>query len=649
MKTKYNEIANKNYERSTKQSYVKSLLSKEVDYLLASSDSQFARVNFDDIYIDVPDAELYLKEVFKAPNVDKILYLVGMTGTGKSMILKKVFQTFTLIPHIVDKTLIIPFSFDNYLYNYSEESVEKALQSIFSSTIDSACELIESKFNNLKKAEVDYNDFFESIKTYKGGIAQKIDEFPRPTIEKRLKHLAKNNPLAFYSSMLKYYMNQYECELNNVVLVIDDIEGLGEDNELIPISIAHRILTCLENRKKEKEWNANLVIGCRNYVYRLLVRNNFSPLAQKFESFPTPQIFYINNSPSLSSIIQKRYEAIEKKEKSEKWKNALSIVKYILLEIDSSIGELILNIEIRDIRNALTTLKELIYNKQWIQRDYNGNLEGAFSIDTVNLFSVTQANLIRALGMKESLVYCSQESLITNLLENTNETDLIKLLIIKYFVRLVGGNYVDWNSSFNLDEFYNKIMIIYDDKIILQKFEESVQYLILNRMLLRSFYQMQYDASPVSAANVEKVKNVYPSNAVIDLYKYFEKNSILFEMFVDDIWLDNDNRPINKRKFRGFNEDNYNVSLNYLDYLIEVEQKYIIMARNISENSYNLYIELFGKDFLTEYLLCGLEKSLNIFYKNDLNEFNTGKESAKNEFINKIQDLKNKIENFLRN
>ena len=123
---------------------------------------------------------------------------------------------------------------------------------------------------------------------------------------------------------------------------------------------------------------------------------------------------------------------------------------------------------------------------------------------------------------------------------------------------------------------------------------------------------------PVNESNIHNISKVYISNAAVDIWELLNKNSVLFEMYMDDIWLDNSNRSANKKNFRGFDLDNFSIALFYLNILVNKE----IQIRNHAKNlgTFEKYTELFGKDSICEHLLVGLTNSLNAFYKKDAPE-----------------------------
>lgn len=603
--------ANPQYGSNNIQKYLKS----EIDFLLAPSADQLNGVEFGDVYIPMPEAEKFLASATDYSQTDKVLYLVGLTGSGKSMILKSVFQYHGMSPEIRGNTLVIPFSFDNFT-NSSNEPKENAsgINGVFHNMLASACERIEQNSPDLKLVQGNEEEFLSAVGKSRADYTQIPDVWPRPDTKTKMEYFMKQHPIPFHTSMLKFYLNQEACSVNNIVILVDDIEGAGEDQELVPIETAYRIITCLENTPKLKNWSVHLVIGCRNYVYRLIMDNSFTAQRQTIETYTEAENYHLEKSPTITDIVKKRYGAICQRDKKEKWKTALDTVLTILMDIDASIGDFILNLKIGNIRKALSVTKRIVYNKQWVQRDYTEDSMGAFTIDTVKDYDLTPATLIRAIGMGESLTYCSNISDIPNVMYNENDTDLYPLLVLKYSLLSKKGRYANWNNTINLIAFYEKIDSVFGGEAShMNSFRMATEYLILNRLLLRSIDQLQNNAMPVNEMNVREINKVYISNAAVDIWELLGRNSVLMEMYMDDLWIDNSVRPSNKRKFRGFDSDNFTLAINYLDTLIDIEIRLRNHAKNLG--TFGVYTSLFGEETVCAYLISGLAKSVRIFYK----------------------------------
>ena len=637
MLTRYNLYA-KHVNEKNKKSKIWRYLKEEIDFLLASSTYQFNSVDFDKLYVSVPEAEEYLSSALNNSLTNRVLYFTGLVGSGKSMIIRKVFNIHGMVAEIDGNNLIIPFSFDNLVMekNISSNNIEKieeCIDQLFINMLASTCEKMEKEFSDLVSVKDNIDRYYEYIEDLRGDLMQFGRTIKQQSRFERVNNLFNRSPIVYYTSVLKYYMSQDSCSVNNLVFVVDDVEGVGENCESYPIKVAYRILTCFENQRECKNWSVQLIVGCRNYVYRLL---QTVPCIEKqqIETYMDSDMFHIDESVTLNEIILKRYNAIIDNMDSEKWRTALGVVQILLNDVNRNIGQFIINLNIGNLRKSLTTLKHLVFNKQWVERDYQEVIPGAFTIKSIDEYDLNPTTLIRAIALRESIIYCSEDSLMPNILYNKNNRDLYVLLIIKYCIMQYGERYSNWNHTIILSDFYQKIESIFRSKIEINNFTTMTHYLLVNRLLLKSLDQFQFDTIPVNESNCVSINCVYLSHLAIDLWKLLGENSVLLEMAMDDIWVNNSQRDLYKRVFRGLDLDNFNVALEYMNVLIEKETQ-------LRDTAYNLgtlddYYSVFGEDSITLHLLNGLSNSLKVFYKEEASSL---KEYTKiqelNEIINK--------------
>ena len=638
MKSRYcNEV--KNPTRVGK-SDIEKYLKNEIEFLLAPSAEQLLEVSWEDIYINIPELENDLRSYLEYSRSDRTLFLTGVTGSGKSMVLKNVFNIKNMTPRIENKCLIIPFAFDN---------LQNEVKDFFANMILCACDLIEEK-RNVKLAAEYEKEFYESIKKTRGDNSQRGKKWPRDkemsTISERIRAYSEETPISFSSSLLKFYLNQPESDINNVLFIVDDIEGIGEEKELLPVKTIYEVLTCMENSSKSRRWSSKVIISCRNYVYRIVSTrkmNDYAEFAkmsnQTLESYEPTNHISLKTDIKLLDIIQKRYEAIIKESSNEKWKLAMQVVNILLTEIDNSIGDLILNLNIGNFRKSLNTLKKIVFNKTWIQRDYKSTAMGAFCIDDIEKFDVKSVNLIRALTMENNIVYNSANSIIPNLLFNYEGgiRDLYVLMTAKYFWDKRGKG--DWESTIDIDLFYKNIQELFGaNSEQFENFKWAVEYLVTNRMLLRSIDQIQKDSSSISSKNVDKIKKVYVSPALDEIYQRLNQNSVLFEIYIDDLWMDNSARDYPPKMVRSFISDKFLACLRYMNVVIDCEKN--ISCQIIGQDKIKLYDSLFPRGYISEYLLLGLEKSYNAFYRGD--EPNKREEKERLRML--LQNCRNRID-----
>ena len=137
----------------------------------------------------------------------------------------------------------------------------------------------------------------------------------------------------------------------------------------------------------------------------------------------------------------------------------MQVVMQLLDQVDAKVKDFILDLTLRNIREAMNRIKQLVLNKRWIQRDYETTHTGAFVIADLQQYNVTSASLIRALGMNEGSVYNSRESIIPNLLYNEpyNNMEMFPLLTLKYFIGMAQYEEMSWDAWISISNFKERM------------------------------------------------------------------------------------------------------------------------------------------------------------------------------------------------
>ena len=115
-----------------------------------------------------------------------------------------------------------------------------------------------------------------------------------------------------------------------------------------------------------------------------------------------------------------------------------------------------------------------------------------------------------------------------------------------------------------------------------------MNYLLKSRILLRSSHCCQADSADDPCLDDEpgKWQYVFIAKQASILWKLLSQNSVLFELFVDDVMLETHiqtENDMNNRKFLQFNYLAFKESINYLLHLIDVENS---MIKKLSSRSY---------------------------------------------------------------
>lgn len=139
---------------------------------------------------------------------------------------------------------------------------------------------------------------------------------------------------------------------------------------------------------------------------------------------------------------------------------------------------------------------------------------------------------------------------------------------------------------------------------IIRSIDQSISFLIQHRLLLRSADQPQGEVPGLSIEEIRKIEYVYVSGAAIKLWEELGKSSALFQLFIDDVWIDQ-----NLDYFRSDGND-IEHCVKYLEKLMQIEKKMYTSAKNRSTRCAEDYLGAFGIKPVCRQLLSGLMASL---------------------------------------
>lgn len=628
------------------KSIIRTYLSAEIDYLLAPSNESLSKeVDIDKLFVKKGRAEDSIRDFLYSSNYTSGFFiLTGLTGTGKTTVINKAVGYYTSPTVRFDKengdTLIIPISFNDV--DGDHETTISDITVCFKSALKSAVNCIRKEYN-IDVNGLNYSEIIDYFESTRSSLIN-YDLYEDINAEDKYKRAIDQNVVMAYAHHMFYYITKRECNISKVVFVVDNIEGTGGNLEDKPINIVYSIYSAFD-KAKISNCLMKVIIGCRNYVYRYVFVNNQRP-RQRIESFPNPITYHLDKDcPSMSEIIKKRYDNMpthyrEKREKNEKWDSAMSVINELLMKLDKQYGGVIQNLNIRNIRNSFMLLKDIVYNTMWVQRDSFNDIAEGFDISALRQFSTSQANIIRAIGMGDNTLYNSERvnCKLPNLLYNENETDLLSLLLIRYCMNKTGlyerKKYADWSETIRRNNILQEIDLVFggNNNELKDKFDNVFNYLVNKRILLRSKDQVQIDTEPVNESNMGKVECVYISNAAVDLWDLMGETSVLLEMYMDDIFLDNDDRS-RKALYRGFDGVNYAIAIKYIFTLCEIERTFFTTAVNCNRTNY--YLDFFGETPIVRHLYRGMRQSFNSYY--------TANSETKKNFSTELHSLNEEI------
>lgn len=565
-------------------------------------------------YVPHPEAEEVLSNcLISDPLIDKSLVFTGLTGTGKTTILRHVFglEKNASNPRIEGQTLIIPVDF-----NRSQKSPQDGILSSLRVAIEKICNIY-----GIDYPDSDNQQFYDYIKEKRGDFLKLNPKHGRSTLPKeRMETFIDAMPSTFASCQLQYVMDHPANNFKLVVLVVDNIEAFLDSNSknpqaryLAPIIEAFKLADCIGQRHTPTKWHFNMVIACRHHAWRIMTGEfaDNSPENALLQSYVTTEKPYdLTNPVKVNDIIKKREEVFSKKQRdAQKWNTAVKIVNTILQAMENNIGDFVLQLELKDLRKSMAKIREVVLHKG-LQRVTDEQIVfGAFQIDSVEQFDLTRVNTIRVIGLGDQKYYSDQTSIIPNLLVNESGAgrELFLLLTLNYF--LIRCNYLEpaWDNSVSISGFYTDMESVFMNQYpaFNSFFESSVCFLIQHRLLLRSADQPQDEVPGLSLAEIKKIETVYVSGAAVVLWRELGKSSALFQLFLDDIWLDEDS------DYFGNDGNDIEHCIKYLESLYDTEQRIYNAARNLSSICAKYYLNDFGSVPICRQLVAGLIASLD--------------------------------------
>lgn len=593
------------------EGYIKSYFKTEIGRILVPNTRNLQ--NCDIPYVEHPEAENTLRECLVADQfIDKSLVFTGLTGSGKTTILRHVFglETNANQSTINGNTIIIPIDF-----NRSQHSAQVAILSSLRAAIEKIVDMY-----GIDYPDISNNQFYEYIKERRPDfLCLNSKNIQITSYKEKLTVFLDMLPTPFASCQLQYVMDQPKCQLHLVVLIVDNIEAFMDSNAknakfryLAPVIEAFKLAECIDQRGDKTKWQFNMLIACRHHIWRIM-KGEFVDNTKEsilLQSYVTTERPYDLTDPiEVNAIVKKREEVFARKQHDpQKWEVAVGVVNTVLQSMENSIGNFVMQLELKDLRKSMSRMQELILHKGLQKKTDEEIAAGAFQIGSVDQFDLTRVNLIRTIGMAEYKYYSDSNSIIPNLLYNEKQEgmELYILLTLNYF--LIQCEYAEpaWDNSISVSDFYRKMESIfkYEEEDLNHLFGYSFCFLIQHRLLLRSADQPQGEVPGLSIDEIRKIEHVYVSGAAVKLWEELGKSSALFQMFIDDVWID--------EKLDFFESDGNDIEhcVKYLEILIQIEKKIYSSCKNRSLRCAEDYISSFGAEPVCRQLLNGLIASL---------------------------------------
>lgn len=611
------------------------------------------------IYVDQKELENKLQEEFIDINEDITKFLVGTTGVGKTTLIRNFFKVFGRDVVEEGGNLIIYVSLYS-MVSAQENIPENSLVSAIDSAVREAITYISGlKYIDRLKSYDDqfYSDFYDFVEINNNHLIHSYPESPEYTEKLNsgnpkkiiLNYIMSVAGLDYDLSLLKYYIHNNEKHFNNLVFIIDDIEGLNLEHTSIIVEKMLHVKKCLQAKRTyidtqklenqitslevERTYNVKTLIAARNYSFRSI---NWERKRTAFREINSSDIILKDTVPLLSEIINVRVNylvnnprILEKYIKKQAFSDEAQKLMYILKNLYGKYDDMLLALTHNNIFVSMKLLMRIITNKQFVGKN-EMDIKGAFDINPKVYSSVSKRSEVRAFSNDDvffALAYGEQDMYVdgnnyylTNIMhckkcDETN-TELLGIYIIQYMLN--SGMYFDKKGyDYKLAIEGAKIsdgilnLFAFPSKEERKAFEKGIDFMLKcmyeGGTLLQSITEPKYEDAKSYKREYYADMKVYLSRRGVQLYEMLGLNSLLLQVYRDDIDTNLEYNDIGTVNLSPVKRILYLIQ--YVRKLFGIEMEYLRIVKDKKK-----YYTSMGKQFVTVVLMKGIKESIDTYY-----------------------------------
>ena len=623
------------FKTSTPTNLIGKRFSQEFEVLLDRSyyhGSRFSQVF--NVIDDEGRSNVYVKdpyedeiEKFDKSELNEMKFMVGLTGMGKTTLIKNYYRTTSEEIRYDNNQYVIYISFyrSNLSLDKPYESVSKEVETYLLTFVE---KLIRDNSNLLDLPDFWvglYNYISDNKKVLLAGYrltprSKDIDSLRNsfPTEEEKLDRLEKlsiNSPLEYYSSLIKYVL-QLLSHPYKITLIFDDIEAKDFVFHNHIIEIARHMFSCL-NATTDYNSTVKVLVALRAYTFR----SNVDRIAEARRETLQRDVILKKDAVPMHDIFESRFSAIKNKRiknreigNIDSYSNAKRVLDIVEAKLNKIGSDLIFNLQNYNLCDSMVLYSKILTNLEWISCGEQ-QLKGTFKLFEEN-YRITTYNLIRAIGMGNYRYYDGSSTCIPNIIQyNEYGTEMVCLYVIRYlinmkFVGVYGEQYIEGKELFQemIGLFCNANMPDPIKHKWKNQFDDAISFLFYKGLLFRSLYDIEDESRSQIRREYYDSYKLYLAPRGELLYKLLANNSVLMELYRDDICVDLPNNSMVTSELSTFERFEY--ILGIIKFLFETEK------RNIAQALWNIlkYTEEIGKTFICEHILTGIVNNINSYY-----------------------------------
>lgn len=552
---------------------------------------------------------------------DGIVPILGYTGMGKTFLMHHcIRKKYHYNGLIKNKSFVVQDNehYDLIIYaSYDaarkEEVTPGRLGGKLSNACDNVLELCGIPNQSVEEKKKIFKQTVNYINENKGELLEEYAETAADTKEKQAEKLFEQDRTAYEAERLKCILTSFDTKIKNIILVLDDIEGYigkhkNSNNEYELIDTYVSIYDCLRRYLHDKyEFNVKLFICMREHTYNEVCKTSWYTTHR---AIANP--YYLSSGINLSEIFLKRFEFIEKKKKvleyvedQASWNSAKEILTKLSKELERSMGNSILKICNYNVSDAVQLFAGILSNRQWTQR--SEKVSPSFKIEEYHYY-LSVASIFRAMAMRNAVIFQNLYQIPNIFYENGKMGYCLPI----YILTLLRGK-KNSKREFTLNKIEVSIIEVLhlEESRQVEKKKKDIQEIMeyfLDKELV--FEKICTDRNTDGF-----ISKFYLSPKGENILEYFLRNTILLEIYRDDLYLDSANHEI--RCSDKLNRvELFRDIIKIIDKIGEEEKEFI--GTISTYNTWDEFYSVWEKENITLKLIGALRVTFAIYYKDEI-------------------------------
>ena len=357
----------------------------------------------------------------------------------------------------------------------------------------------------------------------------------------------------------------------------------------------------------KNEFNVKLFICMREHTYNEVCKTSWYTTHR---AIANP--YYLSSGIDLSEIFLKRFEFIEKREKvleyvenQDSWNSAKDILTKLSKELERTMGNSILKICNYNVSDAVQLFASILSNRQWTQR--NEKVAPSFKIEEYHYY-LSVASIFRAMAMRNAVIFQNLYQIPNIFYENGKMGYCLPI----YILTLLRGKR-NSKREFTLNKIQDSIIDVLhlEERRMIEKkkkdIQETIEYFLDKELVFEKVCSDWKSDGFIS--------KFYLSPRGENILEHFLRNTILLEIYRDDLYLDSethDTRCSDKLNRVELFRD----IIKIIDKIGREENEFIGTIR--TRNTWDEFYSVWEKEYITLKLAGALRGTFAIYYKDEI-------------------------------